>query len=611
METIDEILTAFKDKQSDNELLRQRMENDFDLFALKAFQPEFKGYEAYTSPAPRNFFDKVTDGLNRAQMTIQIKLAEDATEAQQRAASVGELYLFGALHAIDRRLRKRGRQPLREMMGFHIGCRGWYGLRLLVYVPKGETETVFDADPWDVMHMAWEEGEQGLLWAAYQYEATKAQIKAAYNLDIPDKTAAITDFWDTEVNGVIVGKQLWGKELKEHNIGHVPVLVGPVGSMPSIVRKDNSQSTIDLQGDSVWAASRGIYTPKNKYISWVMDKAKASVAGSLIHEYSGTFKPLVGDPYQSFQEIPLNVDNKETLKPLETPPMPPEMAAALAIIDKDEQQSTLPYPLAYGGTTEAMSGKALSQLDDNPLSAYSPRTSAMARVYTWLGEELLHQFAVKGMKATEMRGYDSKQEFFVVKVRPKDINPGWYVDVRVEPKLPRDRSEEISQALRATGKRGPEDEPLISKATAREEFLKLRDPDAEHDKVLAEMGEALPPIVAANVAAALKRRGKEELAEQVLVLLGGPGAVNGKQPLPAPGGPGGPGVPGGPGGGQVPPQLVDAVMKALITTGNEQLAEALFMVLTGENTGRATNGAGPVGPAGRSRAMPPVVAAWG
>ena len=41
METIDEILTAFRDKQSDHELLRQRMEADFvDLYALKPYQPD-------------------------------------------------------------------------------------------------------------------------------------------------------------------------------------------------------------------------------------------------------------------------------------------------------------------------------------------------------------------------------------------------------------------------------------------------------------------------------------------------------------------------------------------------------------------------------------------
>ena len=260
METIAEILEAVRQNRDDHDELYERMEADFDLLALVPYEAENKGYESYTSSAPRNYFDKVSDGLNRAQMTIQIKLSEEATEEQRRAASTGELYLFGALNAIDRRLRKRGEPPLREILGFHINCRGWYGLRALVYVPQGEKDTVFDVVPWDIMHTSWEQGPQGLLWAAFQYEATRTQIEAAYpGATITSKMAMVTDFWDKEANGVIIGNDQWGKPLAAHNIGHVPALIGRVGSMPSIIRKDNSETTIALQGDSVWTSSRGLY----------------------------------------------------------------------------------------------------------------------------------------------------------------------------------------------------------------------------------------------------------------------------------------------------------------------------------------------------------------
>lgn len=601
MDSIAEILEAVNEKRSDVELLRIRMEKDFDLLALTEYVPDFAGYEAYTSSAPRNYYDKVTDALNRAQLTIQIKMAEDATEAQRRAASTGELYLFGALQAIDRNLRKQSGQPLREQMGFHICVRGWYGLRLLVYVPRGERETVFEAVPWDIMHTVWEQGPQGLIWAAYQYEASKAYIDRTYGITIPGKTAILTDFWDTEQNAVIIGSTDWGKEPTEHKIGHVPVLIGRVGSMPSIMRKDNSLPTLELQGDSIWTASRGLYKPQNQYVSWLMDMTKKAVAGSLVHESQDGTKKLAGDPYLAWTEIQLSTDAREKLYPLETPKAPPEMAAVMQVIQKDLQQSTLPYPLAYGGTEEAMSGRALSVLNDNTLSAYSPRTGALARVYTWVCEELLDQFANKrGVKAAKLSGYDPKETFFTVTVKPRDIDPSWFVEVKVEPRLPRDKEAEIQQGLAATAKRGPDDIPLVSKQTAREEYLRLRDPDAESDKVLAEMGESLPPIVAANVAAALKRRGKDELAEQVMVLLGAPGGRNGQPPG------------GTPGPSQVPPELIDAIIGALMNSGNEQLAEALFMALQGpigppSGVPPGGNGAGAPGPGG----MPPVVAAWG
>ena len=595
METIKEILEAVQDKRNDLQLLRERMEGDFDLLTLKPFEPAVKGNESYTSSAPRNFFDKVTDGLNRAQLTIQIKLAEDATEEQRRAASVGEMFLFGALAAIDRWLAKRGEPPLRESLGFFICCRGWYGLRALVYVPEGEKDPVFEAEPWDIMHTTWEFGDQGLLWASYDYQSSKERIKSKFDIDIAGRSEVVTDFWDTDKNGIIVTDD-WAKELTPHQIGHVPVLVGRVGSIPTVMRMTDPTPTTDMQGDSVWVASRGIYASKNRYVSWVMDLTKKAVAGSLIHESVDGTKELKGDPYQSYQEIKTSVSAQEKVFPLELPKVPAEMAAVLGIIDKDEQQSTLPYPLAYGGTEEAMSGRAFSVLSDATRSVYNPRTGALARIYTWLCEELLHQYATKVKKPATFKGYNAKEEFFSVTVKPKDIDPSWFVEVKVEPRMPRDVESEIQQALAATQKRGPEDVPLVSKATGREEYLHLRDPDAEHDKVLAEMGEGLRPIQVANIAAALKRRGKDDLAEQVLVLLGGPGA-GGPPPLGAPGGPG----PGGP--PSIPPDLLEAVVQVLASAGQERLAQALVNVVVPPASpgagGMGINGAAPVGLSGR------------
>ena len=115
-------------------------------------------------------------------------------------------------------------------------------------------------------------------------------------------------------------------------------------------------------------------------------------------------------------------------------------------------------------------------------------------------------------------------------------------------------------ALAATQKRGPEDIPLMSKQTARENILQIRDPDAEEDKVLEEMGKALPPIVIVNIAAALKRRGKDELAEQIVALLSPKAGVGAQAP-------------------PLSPQLVEAIVKALVTSGQPQLAEALLKEL--------------------------------
>ena len=572
-----EIEDVVTDKESELSLLYVRMEKHFDIWRLKPYAAE-AGYESYTSTAPRNFFDKVIDALNRASLTIQIELPENATEGETKAASIGELFLFGALNDIDRRQALKGEPPLREALGFIEGLRGWLAMRALVARGK-DGEPVFDVIPWDPLHMTWEKGKDGLLWACQKRKATKAQIKAEYGIDIGQKDAEVLDFWDTERNSIIIDKQFVkrkGMALQHrHKIGRVPVFIQPVGSMPSILMQDFTP-TLEYQGDSVYATSQDVVEADNKYISWTMDRYRYSRAASIYHKSRDGAKELPRDPYLHHTVMEMDTDGEE-VGFLDLPPFPSELAPIMGRINADWQQSTLPYPLAYGGTQQAMSGAALSVLSDATRSVYSPRSSVMAQAYEWLSEELLSQYTIKGVKPKELRGHHPKDgKFFSVKVKPTEVDPGWQIKVTVEPRMPRDQQGEIMTALAATQKRGPDDLPLMSKGTAREEILHIRDPQAEESKVLKEEGEALPPIRIAQTAKALKEAGREDLAEMVLQALSPqmvPQGVQGVQ--------GAPGAPA-PAGGQPAqggePTLRDAI-GYLEQSGQGQLAQALLAAL--------------------------------
>ena len=145
-------------------------------------------------------------------------------------------------------------------------------------------------------------------------------------------------------------------------------------------------------------------------------------------------------------------------------------------------------------------------------------------------------------------------------------------------------------ALAATQKRGPGDIPLVSKQTAREEIMQLRDPDAEQDKVYEEIGEGLEPILIAKVVAALKARGKEDLAQDVLMLLKPPGAGAGAGAGAQP---------------QLPPELLAAAVEALSMNSETQpIAQAIMQVMPGGQG--APPGAPPGAPQGQPGVQPPV-----
>ena len=553
-DTEEEITRLVEDKEGEMSELREQIGGDFDLYTLAEYEAD-TGYESYTSSAPRNFFDKVNDGINKADISIQIKLPDDATEKERKAASIGEQYLWGALAEIDRNFRG-SEPPLRNQVSFHECLRGWVAVRALVYTSKDKT--VFDVLIWDILHTTWERGKNGLLWAANKRKLSKAQVKAEYGLDIKGKDAELIDWWDEDRNAIIVESR-FAKPPKAHNIGHPPIFISSVGSMPTLQTKE-FESTLKYRGDSVWSTSRNLYKPMNKITSRTMDRYERSIVGSIVHtspEGKSAIAPGT-DPYRTFQEIKLKEGEK--IEPLLLPTTPPETAILHSIVDTDISQSTLPYPLSYGGTRQAMSGAALSVLVEGTRSVFSPRTDLLEQVYTWLCEELLSQYKEGGIK-TSVRGFEPNGKFFSVKIKPNEINTDWYIVVSARPKLPRDRQAEILMSLSATQKRGPGEIPLLSKQTAREDIMEIKDPDAEQDKIYEEMGEALEPIMIAKIVAALKERGKEDLAQDVLMLLSPPG----QRPQP-----------------QMPPELLAAAIEVLGQNPQTQpLAQAMMQAMQG------------------------------
>jgi hypothetical protein len=573
-------IAAVAKRNEDMELLRTRFETDYDLLKLTPYTAPEKGYEEYTSPRPRNYFEKVLDGLNRAEIQIAIKLAEGAKKTEEDAASTGELFLFGALNDIDRGLRNKGEPTLRKSLGWFIAARGWSAMRALVYVPEGEEDVVFDVMPWDPLHTTWEQGARGLVWAAYTRWATAAEIKDEYKIEVNANLTRIIDIWDRDDNAVIVGNE-WAKTPKAHEIGHVPVNIAAVGSMPTITRDQTlsqgsspiQDSTMEDRGDSVFTAARTVYKARNKHVSQLMDLHTRAVLGSLKIFSKDGKKGLRDDLHRIWQIIKLNRSNEEDIVPFEMPDPPESTGPLMSILEQDLEMSTLPYPLSYGGTQDPMSGRALAMLTDATKSNYNPRTEALATGITWLCEELLGQFADRIKKPTTMQGFRGFEEgatYFSQQIEPKEINKGWFISVQVEPRLPRDQESEILMAIQATAAR-PGQEALLSMQTAREDILKLRDPNAESQKALAELGTAHPKVIEARIVKALRERGEDDAADVIEQMGQQPGG-----PPPGPeGAPEGPTSPNG--SAEIPPQaqeLIYAILEALAQAGRDDLAAA-------------------------------------
>ncbi len=561
-DTVNEIKEVILQSETDQGELRARFE-EHEAFAVGEDFETPAGYESYTSPAPQNHMIKVMDGINRSQLALQIKLNDDATEDEQRQASQAELYLFGALNDIDRNLARRKEPPLRANLGYIMSVRGVYCLKAVVYERKGKI--YFDVVPWDPLHVTYDYGSFGLLWIARKRRVNKASIFKEYGIEIGGKNGWVTDFWDEDRNSVIID-DTFAKSPTAHKLEEIPILYGTVGSRPNMQNR-NGEATLKDQGDSIYNSAIKTFEPTNRFTSQLFDIQSKSITGSIVHESKTGQKKLKGDPHAKYMEI--QTEEGEKISMLELQQVPEVTAALLGILDRDAQQSMLPFPTAFGGANENFSGRALVLLADATQSVFTPRTGALGICYRWLSEQLLSQFAQKG-KSQEFRGFDANGSFFTVKIKPTDLNKGWFVSAQFTPQLPRDLESDIQTALIATQPNG-DGQSIMSMGTAREDIVKMRNPAVEKDKVAAEKGEALPPIQIQIMAAALVKAGKPEIAEQVLAL---------QQPEAA-----GDQTPAASDDGRIPPdqqlspEIVQRIAQVFINAGEEELGAGVLSLL--------------------------------
>jgi hypothetical protein len=536
--TAEEIIKLVDTKQSSqafNDMITQ-FETDFDLFALKEYEAEVD-HQAYTSPAPRNDFMKVFSGINKADLTWHIMVPEDAPEEERAAANKGEALLTGIIDLADRQLRKTGEPSLREGIGWYGSCRGVAGLKCLVYTNE-DKKTVFDIRPADALHLTWEKGADGLVWWNYSYNISKEEALQRYDIELEGDSGVILDFFTTKINAVVLkegsletASGQFVKEPTPHNLDHIPAGVFFAGGMPTVYSKDGTQE-LKYRAQSVYNASRNVYEPRNKQVSFIMDTAEKSVAGTLKYTTKEGKKEIKGDPFGSYKVV--NLAEGETLEALDPPSVPAESGVILSILDRDKQESTVPYPIGYGIDPGGHSGAALSMMNDNMRSIYSPFTGMVAQAFQWLCEEILSQYKSKGQKM-KLSGFDPNGKFYSQEFDPAEIQDDWYIQVKCEPKLPRDEAGELQMALAATSPRA-DGTPLLSDLTAYERIIKIQNPEAEtqriKDQKIKRMIENNPVIQIRRLALEMQQSGDpadQQLAQELLATIPAPGGQAGGQ----------------------------------------------------------------------------------
>jgi hypothetical protein len=573
----DEIMNAVQRHADETDALRQRMEEDYDLYRLVPYDAG-EGYQSYTSNEPQTYADKIIGWMASHRLIISVPHRGDALQERERNDHK-ERFLIGLLKAVDEELTMNQLEPkLQQTLSAMICLRGWYAGRALLAKDEDKDTTYVSVQPWDPMHTYWSLGKRGLDWACYKVRRTLQEVRAEYpdfNLDEwtignqnPDEFGLdVYDYYDREQNCVVIQGQ-FAKEPQEHGSDRVPVFLGMVGAMPRLQGRFNGRLDPDMvaeYGESLFRSNRDLYERHNFTMSVMLEMvARAQKQTVLVRSRDGS-KSLDEDPYRAGSEISLA--DGENVEPLGLLEVARETGAYMGLVSGELQRGSLPHSV-HGELQFQLSGFAINTLRQGIQTVLSPRLEAMKTCYTQICNLLSDQYSTGAFDAIELSGWANNRQWFSEEITYDMIEGVGAPEIDFVGNLPQDEMSKMSMAQMA--REGAM--PLLDDRTIRDEILGLQSADEVENQIKEQMAERMLPEAAMwTIMKATEERGRPDLAQfymgqlmeimqqkqmmqqQMQMQAAGPvpGAGQPSSPLSPPGspGPGGlPTSPTGPGG---------------------------------------------------------------
>ena len=510
--------------------LHQRMEDDYDLLVLKEFDPG-EGYRSYTSNEPMTYFTKITASLASGEIYVEVPAQKSQKEKRDRESSK-ERFIAGILKSTDERLARLGQPSLLDTLAAFVNLRGWYwGRRLLVKDPE-TGETYADITPWDPLHVSWGMGPKGLRWVCHHTKESAAWVAAEYpNVSLSavggldgrteaeryfssqteniDQGLDVYDWWDEENNIVVVNNEYAKLPTPHGDLNGAPIFFGSVGPLPLIQSRlfsGANGSNLVHQGESIFAANRGIYDKLNLVYSTMLQLVALSRNQSFwIGSADGT-KELANNP--SLEGSQFGLATGETFNILPLLEMSKDTGAFLGLIAGEIQRGALPYS-TYGQLAFQLSGYAVNLLETATDAPVLPRRQAIQQALTQIANGICDQFATGAYGALELRGYTKNRDWFDEEFTPEMLVGLPAAEVRLVVNTPRDEMQAIQMAKIL-------DEglwPMADRRHIRSKVLRVQDVDAMDSRVKEQVAERLLPEAALmTLLIAAEEQGRLEIA---------------------------------------------------------------------------------------------------
>ena len=513
-----QITTKVTRKEADFNTASQRMDDDFDIWALKPNSkasayiveskleiPGMHDHEVeVVSNDLRTFSDQVQSTLSDAEMQIIISMAEKDGEDKRDDIAALERLLYFALDMADRRLRKLLMPALREACIWYSIIRGGIGTEVLVYETKGGV--IFAITPLDPRWLTYEIGGDGLIWSSSKTFRSGAALKDEWKFDAKkEKDNEVINYWRHDgdrnfVNAVVCDKQ-FVKEPKKYEMRSHPVIIVPVATRPQIAMVAGVED--GGYGDSIFAPSREINKTRNRFASIAATHANLLAKQPIINYYDEQGKQLQSTVYMAEAVLNLPKGHNE-LQPAPMKELAPTVVQLLNWLNQQMEKASLPN-IPVG--TPAPSGTLYNLVQEAGNKVFNPQLKNLNYLYAEICR-LIEEQLIDGNIKVNVKQVEKKR-YFETQVTPVDLKKPHLTKVEFTARTPWTQFDTYQIADMAKRQGLPD-------AFIYEYILKVPDPKGMKDLSAIEMAEHSPKMAMVRAIQSLMVAGRNDEAEQVM-----------------------------------------------------------------------------------------------
>jgi hypothetical protein len=281
-------------EENDFTILRQRMDNDINLYRLESFvmrgAPTSTGLGKPVTGAtnitlndPMVFGDAFLSVMQMDKCTREVQGIDESFQKKIEEDLKHWLYLN------DELLSEKQMESLDDCLNFQAGFRGWLcGLPLIKQNGDDYQVSIMPTDPrW----CKWTNGDRGLKSFSYSLRMDKEEAEEIFKQKLEGKkTLYLECLWDdkkyTVSNVSMSVNQTTGKnELTSvsHNLGFCPGVVVPVPKMPYLITSSADYPTeLSYHGESIYAPVRDTISQMNEIASVLASMNKQQFLAPLV-----------------------------------------------------------------------------------------------------------------------------------------------------------------------------------------------------------------------------------------------------------------------------------------------------------------------------------------